>query len=142
MGAQLQEEPAKRGKKKEKKKKGVRLGALGVNYRHSLRKRRGPKCRRRSFSLLFFLSCFSCAVCVFVFLSLSLFPFIYFPILRLAVGAAALLYRRPGHNGSSRRKRSENNNKNTGRKKRKKKKKKRMTAIKQANSSSSHLSSI
>jgi ribosomal protein L12E/L44/L45/RPP1/RPP2 len=26
---------------------------------------------------------------VFVFLSLSLFPFIYFPILRLAVGAAA-----------------------------------------------------
>ena len=69
MGAQLQEEP--KGKEGD-------WEALGVNYRHSLRKRRGPKCRRRSFSLLFFV-----CVCLSFFL---FFPFIYFPILRSCWG--------------------------------------------------------
>ena len=51
----------------EEEKKG-----LGVNYRHSLRKRRGPKCGRRSSSWLSSL---------FLVPFLSLFPFIYFSIL-------------------------------------------------------------
>ncbi len=129
--------PAAGGAKRHRK--GESLGALGVNYRHSLRKRRGPKCRRRSFSLLFFFSC----VCLSFFL--SLFPFIYFPILRIAVGAAAAAVQEAWPMAALGARGARTTTKTQGgkrkKKREKKEKKKRMTAIKQANSSQ-HLSSI
>lgn len=113
----------------------------GVNYRHSLRKRRGPKCRRRSFLPTFFLlflflfvfSYVNACVC------LSSFLFLFFSLFLHSYSCWGLCGDQANGSPYEEREQQQKQGMENLRCERGAKRKKRMTAIKQTNSS--HLSS-